>query len=155
MAGSSTAFWLPLLVGIALGLGSIGLMALAGVARERGSYAVAMVAIAVFYPVFAVGRGWDTFAFHAIVASLFIVLAILGARKSLWWIVAAMVLHGLFDILDGLRAPDPSPDWWGPFCLGVDLAIAAALSFLLMRDGSLRSRSASPVPSNQTTERQR
>ena len=152
MEGSSVTFWLPLLVGIALGLGSVGLMALAGVVRERGSYAVAMVAIAAFYPVFAVGRGWDTFAFHAVVTLLFVGLAILGARKSLWWIVAAMALHGLFDVLDGVRAPDPSPDWWGPFCLGVDLAIAAALSLVLLRGASLRGQPAAAVPSDHTTE---
>ena len=152
MGGTSITFWLPVLVGITLGLASVGLMALAGIARERGSYAVAMVAIAAFYPVFAVGRGWDTFAFHAVVASLFVGLAILGARKSLWWTVAAMALHGLFDVLDGVRAHDPSPDWWGPFCLGVDLTIAAALSLLLLRAASVRSPAATADPIHQTTE---
>lgn len=126
-------FWTPFLVGVALGLASVALMALAGVARERGGYAVATAAIAAFYPVFAVGRGWDVFAFHAAAAFLFVVLAILGARKSLWWIVGAMATHGAFDVLDGVRAPDPSPGWWGPFCLGIDLAIAAALAISIRR----------------------
>ena len=129
-------FWPPLLIGVVLGIASVGLMALAGVARERGGYAVAMVAIAAFYPVFAVERGWDVFAFHAVVASLFIALAVMGARQSLWWLVAAMILHGLFDMLDGLSAPDPSPGWWGPFCLGVDLAIGLSLAFLILRGPS-------------------
>lgn len=136
MNGQFAEFWMPLLIGITLGLSSVVLMALGGVARERSGYAVAMVAIAAFYPVFAVGRGWDVFAFHAAVALLFVALAVIGARRSLWWIVAAMILHGLFDILDGLRAPDPSPDWWGPFCLGVDIAIGLALAGLLLRGSS-------------------
>ena len=125
--------WTPLFVGIVLGAAGMVAMVAGGIVRERGPYVVIIVAIAAFYPVFAVGREWETFTFHSVVALLFLALSLLGARTSLWWVVGAMAMHGVFDFFDGIGAPDPSPDWWGPFCLGVDVTIAAALAWLLHR----------------------
>lgn len=125
--------WTPLVIGIVLGAKSVVAMAAAGIMRERGPYVVFMVAIAAFYPVFAVGREPETFIFHLVIALVFLALSFLGARTSLWWVVAAMVMHGVFDLFEGFRGPDPSPAWWGPFCLGVDVTIAIALAWLIHR----------------------
>ena len=127
--------WVGLLVlGALLGAVGAALMHMASVARQRGSWAVAMVAIALFYVVFAFERADPSdIAVHALIAAAFAGMAVLGARASPWWIVAALAGHGLFDAAAHLIVADPSPDWWGPFCLGVDVALAAWLARLVRR----------------------
>ena len=121
-----------LLLGSAFAGAGGALMHMTGIAYQRGTWVVTMVAIALFYVVFAVENGGPVeAALHAAIALAFIAMAILGGRGNPWWIVAALAGHGVFDAGAPLFVADPSPLWWGPFCLGVDLTLAAWLAVLL------------------------
>ena len=90
-------------------------------------------AIALFYVVFAFeNASLSTAVTHGLIASVFLAVAIVGARTSMWWVVLALAGHGTFDALAHLFANDPSPEWWGPFCLGVDVVLSGWLAALLI-----------------------
>lgn len=133
---------IPLLIGIGLGLIAIATMALAGVLRERGTWAATMVAIASFYVVFAFQTGEaETIVVHTGLAVGFVILTLLGTRVMPWLLAATLIGHGIFDVTVGLVTTNPSPSWWGPFCLGIDVTLGLAPAVLLARGGF------SPAPS--------
>ena len=127
-------------IGIVLGAACGVLLHIAGIARERGTWAVAVAAIALFYVAFAAdGPDPSELLAHAAIASVFVGIAVIGARTDPWWLVAALLGHGLFDLTVHLVVSDPSPPWWGPFCFGVDAALAVWLG-VLVRRGEIASR---------------
>ncbi|KQI69344.1 hypothetical protein AN189_06315 [Loktanella sp. 3ANDIMAR09] len=109
-------------------------MAIGDVTNQRGTWATTMVAIASFYVVFAIQSG-DTLEIvvHTGLATGFAALAIVGARISSWILAAALLGHGVFDVFAGQVIANPAPGWWGPFCLGIDVVLAAALAAMLWR----------------------
>ncbi|QFU07213.1 hypothetical protein PARPLA_01268 [Rhodobacteraceae bacterium THAF1] len=131
-------FWVPLLAGIGLGGATVALMAIGRVMNQRGTWATAMVAIASFYVVFAIQSGNTLeIVVHTGLAAGFAALAIIGARTSSWLLVAALLGHGIFDVFAGSVIANPAPDWWGPFCLGIDVLLALALAAILQRGQAL------------------
>jgi len=131
-------FWIPLVSGIVLGGVTVGLMAVGGVLRQRGTWATTMVAIASFYVVFAIQTGdMSEIVVHTGIAAGFAILAIIGARASSWILAAALLGHGIFDISVGSVLSNPAPNWWGPFCLGIDVVLAFALATVLWRGQKL------------------
>jgi hypothetical protein len=63
----------------------------------------------------------------------FIVLAVVGFRKSLWVVAAALALHGVFDSVHGSFIFNPGvPRWWPAFCLTYDVAAAGYLAWLII-----------------------
>lgn len=125
---TSTAFF----IGVALAVVSILTMHWCRVAYERGTWASAMVAIASFYIVFSIDQSIGEVQTISI-ALLFAILAILGARFNMWLVVVALIGHGVFDAVVHLIFPDPSPEWWGPFCLSIDIMLGLWLAFLLVQ----------------------
>ena len=123
---------LAFLIGIALACLAIWVMHWCRVAHERGTWAATMVAISAFYIVFSFEHGMGE-AEHVLIASLFALLAILGARFNAWLIVAALIGHGIFDAVVHLIFPDPSPEWWGPFCISVDIVLGLWLATLIIQ----------------------
>ena len=124
----------PLLAGGASGLVAVAALAVAGVLRERGGWATALVAIAAFYVVFAIETGdRTTIVAQSGLATGFVVLALVGARTTPWVLVAGLAGHGVLDLVLDLSQANVAPDWWGPFCLGFDSVLGLALAVLLMR----------------------
>jgi len=131
-------FWMPLLAGVGLGGVTVALMAIGGVMNQRGTWATTMVAIASFYVVFAIQTGDKLeIVVHTGLAAGFVALAIIGARASSWILAAALLGHGIFDVLAGSVFANPAPGWWGPFCLGIDVVLALALAAILWRGQTL------------------
>lgn len=91
-----------------------------------------MVAIATFYVVFAFDHGIGELH-QSLIAVGFALLAVIGARYSAWFIVVALVGHGLFDATVHLVVPDPSPEWWSPFCIIVDIIFGLWLASLILK----------------------
>ncbi|MBJ3762546.1 hypothetical protein ILP92_07300 [Maribius pontilimi] len=119
---------LPLFLGVAFALLAIALFHLSGMSRDRAAGPVTLVAIALFYPVFAVENGdLVQVLFHAAIASLFTGIAILGYRTRFVWIGLGLIGHGVFDAIAHASLDGPAPDWWGPFCIGVDVVLGAWL----------------------------
>jgi len=63
-----------------------------------------------------------------------IALAVLGFRSSLWLVVAALGVHGVFDLVHGSFVSNPGvPPWWPAFCLTYDVTAAGYLAWLMIR----------------------
>ncbi|GGL54193.1 hypothetical protein [Wenxinia marina] len=93
--------------------------------RTRLTWAV--VAIAAFYPAFAIAEGdWAALGRHLGLFVIFVALAAWGSRAGLVVLGGALVAHGLID-LALLRADPPGPGWWPAFCASVDLLFGAAV----------------------------
>jgi hypothetical protein len=121
------------LIGIflAVGVGMFG--SYAGFDRERSFYPVIMIVIAAYYVLYALMTG-DTGVLLLEMPGfvLFSALAVLGYRHSLWWAVAALALHGVFDVARVGMLHNPGvPAWWPPFCVSYDVIAAAYLSAML------------------------
>src|SRR6266513_4032363 len=121
------------IVGVVLALGISGLATVVGLDRDRAFYPTLTLVIASYYDLFAVIGG----SLHALMlesagAAAFLLLSLIGFRFTLWWVVAALAAHGVFDWLHGRLIADPGvPSWWPMFCLTYDLVAAAYLSLLL------------------------
>jgi hypothetical protein len=94
--------------------------------------------IASYYVLFAVTGGSSrALLFEIVVASGFLVFAVLGFKRSLWFAAAAIVGHGVFDFIHHWVIENPgAPYWWPGFCLTFDLILGAWLAVRLIRGNS-------------------
>jgi len=61
-------------------------------------------------------------------------VSVLGFRTSLWWVVAGLIGHGLYDIFHPAIFMNPGvPVWWPMFCMAYDVAAGAFLAWRLLR----------------------
>lgn len=109
-------------IGIGLAL-AVGVFARClGLDRDRAFYPTVMIVIACIYGLFAVIGGPGVFPTEAIIGLGFIALASIGFKKSLWWVVAALVGHGLFDLVHPHAIANAGvPPWWPDFCCAYDV----------------------------------
>jgi len=130
---------MALLIGVILAL-AVGLFA-TGIRldRERGLYTTVTIVVASYYALFAVmGAPAHTLLLELLVAGLFVALAALGFKSSLWLVAAALAGHGIFDLTHDAFISNPGvPQWWPPFCAAYDVTAAAYLAGLLA-SGRLR-----------------
>lgn len=62
----------------------------------------------------------------AFVLSLFITLVGRGKKRTLWFVAAALLMHGTFDFFHGHFISNPGvPARWPMFCLAGDVVAAA------------------------------
>jgi hypothetical protein len=122
-------------VGAALALAVAGFAALTGFDRDRAFYPTLLIVIASYYDLFAAMAGsGPALASESLVLALFVGVAAIGFRWSLWLVVIALAAHGLFDFFRGGLIANPGvPAWWPNFCLAFDLVAAAWLAGLLVR----------------------
>lgn len=124
-----------LLVGAVLAL-SIGLSAtFFGMDRDRAFYPAVTMVIASYYALFAVmGGSMQALAIESMVIVVFLAAAVVGFKRSLWLVVAALAAHGVFDLFHGHLILNPGvPTWWPHFCMAFDVVAAAYLAWLLLR----------------------
>lgn len=110
-----------------------------GFDKERSFYPVVLIVIAALYLLFAVQAGsTGALVAEVIPALLFVTAAALGFRKSPWFVVAGLALHGVFDFFHHAVIANPGvPAWWPGWCLAYDVVAAANLAVLiLVRRGS-------------------
>ena len=82
-------FSLPVLIGVALAPVIVVLGRVSGLDRDRAMYPVALIVIAAYYVLFATMGGAQALPAELIAATVFLIIAILGFRTSLWWVAAA------------------------------------------------------------------
>ena len=71
---------------------------------------------------------------EALPITLFVTAAVLGFKKTLWWAVAGLIGHGLFDYIHGYFISNPGvPVYWPGFCGTYDVVTGGYLAFLLKR----------------------
>ena len=128
-------FTAPVLIGIALALAIVFLGRLSGLDRDRALYPVALIVIAAYYVLFATMGGAQALPSELIAATVFIVVAIVGFRTSLWWVAAGIAGHGVFDwvVHPQLIANPGMPVFWPAFCGSIDVALGVLVAILLLR----------------------
>ncbi|MBL8693066.1 MAG: hypothetical protein JNJ88_03125 [Planctomycetes bacterium] len=105
-----------------------------GFDKDRSFYPVVLIVIACLYLLFAaMAASTESLAAEAVPALLFIAMAGIGFRKSLWIVVAGLALHGIFDFFHHAAITNPGvPVWWPGWCLAYDVVAAAYLAALLV-----------------------
>ena len=123
----------PLLIGVGLAL-AVGVFGtLVGFDRERSFYPTIMIVIAALYSLFAIMAGARSALFIELaIGAAFVAVAVLGFKRSLWLVAAALFAHGVFDHFRGEAIANPGvPMFWPGFCAGYDVVAAVYLSALL------------------------
>lgn len=123
---------IPFLIGVGLTLGFVAISIFFGLHKERGAYPVTLIAIALFYVVFAFEHG-SLFAiiFNITFASVFIGSAVWGYARGLYIVAFGLIGHGAFDIIYQRVGNSPAPEWWGPLCLAADVILGGFLIYCL------------------------
>lgn len=114
---------------------AVGLFAtVIGFDKERSFYPVVLIVIATLYLLFAAMAGsTNPLIAEAIPALVFVAMAALGFRKTLWLVVAGLALHGVFDYFHHAVIANPGvPVWWPGWCLAYDVVAAAYLAVLIV-----------------------
>jgi len=132
---------MPYAIGIILALITAIMARLVRFDRDRAVYPTYMIVIAAYYVLFAAMTGdHRTILVESIIGAVFVALAIVGFRSSLWLAAAALAGHGLMDLVHDRLVSNPGvPEWWPAFCSAYDVAIGGILAWLLHR-GAIRSR---------------
>jgi hypothetical protein len=128
----------PYLVGIILAISTAALGRFAGFDRDRVFYPTVLIVTASYYALFAVlGGSMSALIVESIVVTLFVVAAIAGFKINLWFVVIALVAHGVFDLVHGAIVTNPGvPVYWPAFCMSYDVALAAILAWIVLRRSS-------------------
>jgi len=128
----------PYLIGIVLAISTAALGRFAGFDRDRVFYPTVLIVTASYYVLFAVlGRSMSALIVECIVVTLFVVAAIAGFKLNLWFVVVALVAHGVFDLLHASIVTNPGvPVYWPAFCMSYDVALAAILVWIVRRRNS-------------------
>ena len=108
---------------------------LAGFDRERLFYPMMLPPIATYYILFAaMGSSTPALTIESLVASIFLMAAVVGFKKNLWLTVAGLAGHGVFDFFHHLVIQNPGmPVWWPGFCGSFDVLAGGFLALLLAR----------------------
>ena len=133
------------LIGLVLALAVAGFAAVTGFGRDRAFYPTVLIIVAHYYVLFAaIGASGRTLGIEIAVASLFLLIAVLGLKRNLWLVAAAIAGHGVFDFFHHSFIENPGvPRWWPGFCMAFDVALGAYLGLRqylaprLNRTGSL------------------
>jgi hypothetical protein len=122
------------LIGILLALGICLGATVVGLARDRAFYPTMAIVIALYYALFAmIGDSMRALMPEMAGIAVFVLLAVVGFRRNLWYAVGALALHGVFDWFHaGLIANPGVPGWWPGFCLAFDVVAAAILAVALL-----------------------
>lgn len=121
-----------LAVGVGLGVLTLLMFRVANIHRDRGAYAVLLIAVAAPYVMMAVETHEPDVLRHVLFGLFFTAVAVIGARWKPSLIAAGFVAHAAFDgILHYTPLLAPTPGWYGPVCIGFDLVLAAGLAVFL------------------------
>ncbi len=123
------------LVGAVLGLAVVGFAAVTGLERGRAFYPTVLIVVASYYVLFAVmGAGNRTLGLEIAVLCGFSLVAVLGFRRNLRLVAAALAGHGMFDFVHHVFIDNPGvPAWWPGFCLAFDVIAGALFAIRLAR----------------------
>lgn len=122
------------LISVFLSLAVAGLATITGLDRERAFFPTALIVIASYYVLFALmAPSGRALVIEIVVASGFLLFAIIGYKRNLWLVVIALVGHGVFDIVHHLLIENPGvPHWWPGFCLVFDVILGGLLAARLV-----------------------
>lgn len=105
-----------------------------GFDRDRSFYPVVVIIVASYYVLFAVmGGSIQALLLESLVMGGFALVAVIGMKRQLWLVGAALAAHGVFDFFHGHLVNNPGvPEWWPAFCGAFDV-VAGAVVMLMAR----------------------
>lgn len=118
---------------------AVGFFAMAvGLDRDRAFYPTVMIVIALLYALFsAISGSLQVLMAESVGIALFVAAAVVGFKRSLWIVAAALAAHGVYDFLHAYLFENPGvPAFWPSFCSAYDVVAAAFLGWLLLRSKS-------------------
>lgn len=121
------------IIGAVLAL-AVGIFAtFIGLDRDRALYPAILIVIGFLYTLFAVMGGRTEAIYLEIAAGVvFAALAVAGFRWTLWFAVAGLAAHGIFDFVHAYIIQNPGvPSFWPAFCSAYDIVAAAYLAWLI------------------------
>lgn len=123
------------LIGLFLSLAVAGLAIGVGFDRDRAFYPTVAIVVASYYVLFAaMGASGHTLLTEVVVAVGFLLLAVIGYKKSLWLVAVAIAGHGIFDSVHHVFIENPGmPHWWPGFCLTFDVIFGGLLAVQLWK----------------------
>lgn len=96
------------LIGLGLALAVSLFARFVGLDRDRAFYPTVMIFIAVLYGLFAIlGKSMTALGLESVIGAGFILTAVLGFKHNLWFVVAALAVHGVFDFFTATCSPIP------------------------------------------------
>lgn len=124
-------YWIGIFLALGISMGAT----VVGFDRERSFYPTVLIVIALLYGLFAIlGGSTHALLLELLPGTLFVIAAVTGFKKGLWWVVAGLVGHGLFDFVHGHIISNPGvPAYWPGFCGTYDVVAGAYLAWLLKR----------------------
>jgi hypothetical protein len=132
-------------LGVALAIAVAGLAAMVGFDRERAFYPTVLIVIASYYVLFAamgsktMAASRRTLELEIAAATVFLLLAVVGFKRSSWLVVAALAGHGVFDFVHHFFIENSGvPHWWPGFCLAFDVTLAVWLAIRPGKPGAGR-----------------
>jgi hypothetical protein len=137
----------PAIVGAALAFAVGAFATVTGLDRERAFYSTVAIVVGSYYSLFAaMGGGTRALVIESLVGLAFLLLAVVGFRSSMWFVVSALAGHGIFDLVHGAFISNAGvPLWWPPFCLTYDVVAAGYLAWLIMGRRTWAKRTTTPV----------
>jgi len=113
---------------------------LAGFDRERVFYPVMLVIVATYYILFAaMGGSASELTMESLAACVFFLVAVVGFKRNLWLVAAALAGHGIFDFFHHRIIENPGvPVWWPGFCMGFDVLAGGFFAMLLWKRAGWR-----------------
>ena len=130
------------LIGLGLALAVSLFARFVGLDRDRAFYPTVMIVIACLYGLFAIlGGSPEELAGEWVAMGGFILLSVLGFKRNLWFVVAALFVHGVFDFFHSHLIPNPGvPAWYPGFCLTYDVTAAGWVAWMIRSGRSPASR---------------
>jgi hypothetical protein len=128
-----------------LALAVVALAKVIGFDREHAFYPTVLIVIATYYVLFAaMGASSRTLIVEIVVATAFLLAAVVGFQRSRWLVSVALIGHGVFDFVHHWFIQNPGvPHWWPGFCLAFDALLGGLLAVSLIRYPDLSRRHAS------------
>ena len=109
-----------------------------GLDRDRAFYPTVMIVIALLYALFAAISGSaQVLMAESVGIVAFIAASVIGFKRSLWVVAAALAAHGVYDFLHPFLFENPGvPEFWPHFCSAYDIAAAVFLGWVLLVQGA-------------------
>jgi hypothetical protein len=123
----------PALIGGALAICTGATLWRLSLLHRPGIIGFIVIAIAGFWPLFAVASGDDTqLLFHLALFAAFGGAALYSHRLGLFGLAVVLVAHGVLDAALFTTA-HPGPLWWPAFCAGYDVVLGLVILTFLLR----------------------
>jgi hypothetical protein len=106
-----------------------------GLDRDRAFYSTILIVVASYYVLFAAIGGSPQAMIHEWIGmSVFLIIAVVGFKLNMWFIVSGLIGHGIFDFFHAHLVTNAGvPEWWPAFCGSYDVGAGLCLAWLLIR----------------------